>query len=104
MHEFGLAQAVAAELRAHRGWSRARVLLADPSFGHSPEALRLHLALQAADLDLTGVDIVVVPVPAVCLRCGTSAEISSAGDSCSACDGPVLPTTASASVALDIDG
>lgn len=104
MHESGLARTIAAALRDHAGWVHARILIADPSFAHSAEALRLHLEVEGLDPDLADFEIVMMPVPAVCTRCGGSEDIVGPEDACSRCDGSVIPVPSSAMIALELGG
>lgn len=104
MHESALARTIAVALRDHAGWAHARILIADPSFAHSAEALRLHLEVEGLEQDLAQVEIVMMPVPAVCSRCGGSVDVVGPEDACSRCDGSVIPVASSATVALELSG
>jgi len=104
MHESALARTVAAALRDHAGSVHARILIADPSFSHSAEALRLHLQVEGLEPDLADLEIVMMPVPAVCTRCGGSVEVVGPEDACSKCDGSVIPVASSARVVLEVSG
>ena len=104
MHESALAWAIAAALRDHAGWVRARILIADPSFAHREEALRLHLQVEGLEPVLADLEIVMMPVLAVCTRCGGTVEVVGPDDACSGCDGSLIPVASSASVVLEVSG
>lgn len=104
MHESALARTIAAALRDHAGWAHARILIADPSFAHTEEALRLHLQVEGLEPDLADLEIVMMPVLAVCTRCGGRVEVVGPEDACSGCDGSVIPVGSSGSVVLEVSG
>ena len=94
--------AVVDVLRRNPGWTAARVLVCDPSFRHSGEALRLHLEAEAPDLDLRHVEVVAVPVVALCLGCGERASIRRPTDGCPERGGCVLPASSSPTVEIQL--
>lgn len=104
MHESALAGTIVAALRDHAGWVHARILIADPSFAYSAEALRLHLQVEGLEPDLGDLEIVLMPVPAVCTRCGRRVDVVGPADACSRCDGSVITVASSATVALELSG
>lgn len=102
MHESALARTIVAALRDHAGWVHARIMIADPSFAHREDALRLHLDVEGLEPDVAGLEIVMVPIPAVCMRCGRTVEVVGPEDACSWCNGSVIPVASSATFALEL--
>lgn len=103
MHESGVARTIVAALRDHGPWDYARILITDPSFAHSVEALRLHVQVEGPDLDLARLEIVNVAVPAVCMTCGADVAVFAAADPCPRCDGSVLTIASSPTITLELD-
>lgn len=104
MHEFGLARTVVVALRDHGPWDHARILITDPSFAHSVEALRLHVQVEGPDLDLDRLEIVNLAVPAACMTCGAEVAVFAAADPCPRCDGSVLIIASSPTITLELAG
>lgn len=91
MHEAGIAQAIAAEIR-ERALDPAAIRIV-VSGGHGDEesfdaALRTHLEAAAPELGLGRLAIVHAAVARICTRCATPFEASLAADPCPACGGP----------------
>jgi Zn finger protein HypA/HybF involved in hydrogenase expression len=107
MHEAGIAQAIAAEIR-ERGLDPAAVRVV-VSGGHGDEesfdaALRMHLEASAPGLGLGSLAIVHAPVARICTRCATPFEAAFAADPCPACGGPGIAVPVPESVELEWAG
>ncbi len=96
MHEAGLAEAIAAEIR-ERGLERESLRLEVTGGSGDVEAfdaaLRLHLSLALPDLDVAAIGID-HRVTRLCPRCGPVAGPGGGDGPCPTCGGPsvVLPT------------
>lgn len=107
MHEAGIAQAIAAEIRERRlDPAAVRVVVFG---GHGDEesfdaALRMHLEASAPGLGLGSLAILHAPVARICTRCASPFEAPFAADPCPACGGPGIALPVPESVELEWAG
>ncbi|MDA8202780.1 MAG: hydrogenase/urease maturation nickel metallochaperone HypA [Chloroflexi bacterium] len=107
MHEAGIARSIAAVLRG-RDVAGRRVVLHVRGGHHGPDefeaALRLHLEIEAPDLELTSFEIVHDPVPRFCVGCGAEFPAARPEDPCPRCGGTSLPLLDREQVEVEIAG
>ena len=105
MHEGALAGEVAIQLReARRAGLTGRPRLIVRGGHHDPAdfdaALRLHLMLEAPELDETAIEIVHLPVARLCSRCGRQFSAALPLAACPACGSAALPSAVAEDVEL----
>jgi Zn finger protein HypA/HybF involved in hydrogenase expression len=107
VHEAGLAVAIAEALREERlDGARIRLLVTGgyAEAADFDQALRLHLAAAASDLDVTAIEIVHLPASRLCVGCGGEFAAVSTETPCPRCGGSALPIHGSERIELEWTG
>ena len=107
MHEAGIARSVAAVLR-HEDLAGRHVVLHVRGGHHGPDefesALRLHLQVEAPELDPGSFEVVHDPVARLCVGCGCEFSAACSDDRCPCCGGASLPLLDHEQVAIELVG
>ena len=107
MHEAGIARGVAEVLRRERVDGR-RVVLHVRGGHHRPEefesSLRLHLQIEAPELDVGAFEIVHDPAPRLCVGCGREFSAVLPDERCPRCGGSSLPLLEHEQVDVELVG
>lgn len=107
MHEAGIARAVAGALREEGAQGR-RVVLHVRGGHHGPEqfesALRLHLSIEAPELDQAALTVVHDAVPRLCVSCGREFPAARPDVPCPGCGGASLPLLDHEQVEVELIG
>lgn len=106
MHEAGIATAIAATIR-ERGLPASAVRVVVTDAHHEPgvfdDSVRLHLAIQAPDLDVDAIRFIHLPSSRLCLACSGTFSATDPYASCPGCGGAGMPTQDAEVVELEWD-